>query len=139
MKKILLILCCIVLVNCKTQQSTTNTTQNKQTIQIDSVYITEFIKDTTFIDRQIYVEVKGDCKDSIVTQTIYKEKIIDLTQEQTSQQKDTIYIERDVIKKEYIEKELSWYQQTMIRLGLFFIVLVILRFGWFVLKKYIKI
>ena len=138
MKKILLILC-IVLVSCKTQQVTTNTTQNQQAIQRDSIYITEFIKDTTFVDRQIYVEVKGDCKDSIVTQTIYKEKIIDLTQEQTSQQIDTVYISKDNIKIEYKEKELSWYQQTMIRLGLFFIIYVILRVGWFILKKYIKI
>lgn len=138
MKKWILILV-ILLTACKTQQINNQTTENHNKIQIDSIYIDKYIKDTTYVEKEIYVEVKGDCKDSIVTQTIYKEVFIKDDTQQSSVTIDTLYIYKDNTIIQEVEKKLNWYQKTWIGFGWIFLIIILGKVGWLVIKKYIKI
>ena len=134
MKKYLFFIC-LILVSCKTTQITTDTKQKEQSIQIDSIYIKQFVHDTTYVEKETYVEVKGDCKDSIVKQTIYKEKIIKDTTQHTSSLIDTIYIHNVEYLTQKIPAELNWYHQTWIGLGWIFLIIILGKVGWIIIKK----
>lgn len=134
MKKYLFLIC-LILVSCKTMQTTTNSQHKEQTVKIDSIYIKQFVHDTTYVENQIYVEVKGDCKDSIVKQTIYKEKIIKDTINNNTASTDTVYINTtDTITKE-VPAELNWYHQTWIGLGWIFLIIILGKVGWIIIKR----
>ena len=88
----------------------------------DTAYISKTVHDSTYIDRWHTIEVKGDTvfltnnqitvKYRTVTDTAYK------------------YIEKPVEVKisqiKEVEKELNWFQKTMIGLGWCFIVAIII-------------
>jgi hypothetical protein len=134
MKKYLFLIC-LILVSCKTTQTTTNSQHKEQTVKIDSVYIKQFVHDTTYVEKETYVEVKGDCKDSIVKQTIYKEKIIKDTINNNASSIDTVYINTtDTIIKE-VPAELNWYHQTWIGLGWIFLIIILGKVGWIIIKR----
>lgn len=134
MKKYLFLIC-LILVSCKTMQTTTNSQHKEQTVKIDSIYIKQFVHDTTYVENQIYVEVKGDCKDSIVKQTIYKEKIIKDTINNNTASTDTVYINTtDTITKE-VPAELNWYHQTWIGFGWVFLIIILGKVSWIIIKR----
>jgi hypothetical protein len=134
MKKYLFLIC-LILVSCKTVKTTTDNQYKEQSVKIDSIYIKQFVHDTTYIENQIYVEVKGDCKDSIVKQTIYKEKIIKDTINNNASSTDTVYINTtDTIIKE-VPAELNWYHQTWIGLGWIFLIIILGKVGWIIIKR----
>lgn len=134
MKKYLFLIC-LVLVSCKTVKTTTENQYKEQSVKIDSIYIKQFVHDTTYVENQIYVEVKGDCKDSIVKQTIYKEKIIKDTINNNASSTDTVYINTtDTIVKE-VPAELNWYHQTWIGLGWIFLIIILGKVGWIIIKR----
>ena len=134
MKKYLFFIC-LILISCKTTQTTTNNQHKEQTVKIDSIYIKQFVYDTTYVEKETYVEVKGDCKDSIVKQTIYKEKVIKDTINNNTSSTDTVYINTtDTITKE-VPAELSWYHQTWIGLGWIFLIIILGKVGWIIIKR----
>ena len=134
MKKYLFLIC-LILISCKTVKTTTDNQYKEQSVRIDSIYIKQFVHDTTYLEKETYVEVKGDCKDSIVKQTIYKEKIIKDTVNNNTASTDTVYINTtDTIIKE-IPAKLNWYHQTWIGLGWIFLIIILGKVGWIIIKK----
>lgn len=134
MKKWILILA-VLLTACKTQQINNQTTKDHNKIQIDSIYIDKYIKDTSYVEKEIYVEVKGDCKDSIVTQTIYKEVFIKDDTQQSSVTVDTLYVYKDNTIIQEVEKKLNWYHQTWIGFGWVFLIIILGKVGWIIIKR----
>lgn len=134
MKKYLFLIC-LILISCKTIKTTTDNQHKEQIVKIDSIYIKQFIHDTAYVEKETYVEVKGDCKDSIVKQTIYKEKIIKDTINNNTSSTDTVYINTtDTIIKE-VPAELNWYHQTWIGLGWIFLIIILGKVGWIIIKR----
>lgn len=134
MKKYLFLIC-LTLLSCKTIKTNTDNQYKEQTVKIDSIYIKQFIYDTAYVEKETYVEVKGDCKDSIVKQTIYKEKIIKDTIHHDFSKIDTVYIQNTEYITQEVPAKLNWYHQTWIGLGWVFLIIILGKVGWIIIKR----
>ena len=121
-----------LLTGCKTKQITTTTEIPVYLPQTNNTYTS--IKDTTYIHDSIYVNTytKGDTvyKDKLVYKNIYK------THRDTLHVNDTIRVPVTVTKTETETVEVNkiyWYQQTLMYIGFFTILLLI---GYLIKKKY---
>lgn len=79
------------------------------TIQRDSVYLTQYQRDSIWMHDSVWVKEKGDTIWLEKWHTKFVERLVT----------DTTYIERaDTIREPYpVEKQLSWSQKTYITLG----------------------
>lgn len=79
----------------------------------DTLYRNSVQYDTAFVDRWHTITLKGDTvhqRDSIV---VYRAQFI----RDTTHEVQTLTVEVPVVKTEYVEKELNWWQKLLIKMG----------------------
>lgn len=100
-------------------------------VQHDSIYITQHQKDSIYLHDSIHIREKGDTIRIEQWHTRYVEKIVIDT---------LIQIERDTIPQPYpyeveVPAQLSWWQQTRIRVGDIAMIAVALLIGWWIFRR----
>lgn len=86
----------------------------------DSVYVSVFQRaDTIYKTREVFkyrdrVQIKHDTVYDVKIDVQYKERI------------DTAYINKEVVKTEYVKKPLSWLQKSLVGLGVISIVICLI-------------
>ena len=121
-----MILALVAMASCKTVKYVP-----VEKVQHDSIYITQHQKDSIYIHDSIYQKEKGDTLIIEKWHTRYVEK----------QVRDTlIQIERDTIPQPYpyeveVPAQLSWWQQTRIRVGDIAMIAVALLIGWWIFRR----
>lgn len=122
-----ILVCFLTFFGCNPKQFVVENNSTK----IDSVYIFDLQYDSIYIKDSVFVE-KGD------TITIYKErdKFVYKFEIDTimSYKVDSVYIEKPII----IEKELNWFENTMLILGKISLFIVLGVIIWNVVKWYKK-
>lgn len=101
----------------------------------DSLYITQHTRDSIYLHDSIHIREKGDTIRIEQWHTRYVEKVV----------RDTlIQIERDTIPQPYpyeveVPAQLSWWQQTRIRVGNVAMIAVALLVGWWLWRKKVNL
>ena len=121
-----MILALVAMASCKTVKYVP-----VEKVQHDSIYITQHQKDSIYLHDSIHIREKAD--------TILIEKWH--TKYIEHQVRDTlIQIERDTIPQPYpfeveVPAQLSWWQQTRIRVGDIAMIAVALLIGWWIFRR----
>jgi len=101
----------------------------------DTAYVAHNVHDSILVENTIKEYIKGDTVFFEKWHTKYKERIV----------YDTVYTEKEVpvtVKEEtveYVEKELNWFQKTMMILGGCFILSIIGFIAYIIIKIRAKI
>lgn len=85
--------------------------------------------DTVYSDRWHYIDRKGDTvwlRDSVV---VYRAKYI----HDTARAVETVSVPVPMVKTEYVERPLSWWQQLLLGIGRVVLIVVVL---WLIIKGY---
>lgn len=104
-------------------------------VQHDSIYITQHQRDSIYLRDSIHIREKGDTIRIEQWHTRYVERVV----------RDTlIQIERDTIPQPYpyeveVPAQLSWWQQTRIRVGDVAMIAVALIVGWWLWRKKVNL
>lgn len=133
MKKTLILATICALASCRTSRYVPI-----ETIRTDTVYVSRNVRDSIWQHDSVHVKeyVKGDTIYSVLTK--WRNKYIERTTH------DTLYMAtHDTIPEpypvpEYIEKKLSWWQQTRIHVGEACLVILLLWGGWKAVRLYIR-
>lgn len=129
-KIIIMILVLVAMASCKTVKYVP-----VEKVQHDSIYITQHQKDSIYLHDSIHIREKGDTIRIEQWHTRYVEKIV----------RDTlIQIERDTIPQPYpyeveVPAQLSWWQQTRIRVGNVAMIAIALLVGWWLWRKKVNL
>lgn len=129
-KFIIMILALLAMAGCKTVKYVP-----VEKVQHDSIYITQHQKDSIYLHDSIHIMEKADTILIEKWHTKYVEK----------QVRDTlIQIERDTIPQPYpyeveVPAQLSWWQQTRIRVGDIALIAVALLVGWWLWRKKVNL
>lgn len=121
-----MILALVAMASCKTVKYVP-----VEKVQHDSIYITQHQKDSIYLHDSIHIREKGDTIRIEQWHTRYVEKIVIDT---------LIQIERDTIPQPYpyeveVPAQLSWWQQTRIRVGDIAMIAVALLIGWWIFRR----
>lgn len=101
----------------------------------DTAYVSHNVHDSILIENTIKEYIKGDTMFVEKWHTKYKERVVH----------DTVYKEKEVPvtiteeKTEYVEKQLNWFQKTLMILGVCFILSVIGFIVYIIIKLKIKL
>lgn len=129
-KIIIMILVLMAMASCKTVKYVP-----VEKVQHDSIYITQHQRDSIYLHDSIHIREKADTILIEKWHTRYVEKIV----------RDTlIQIERDTIPQPYpyeveVPAQLSWWQQTRIRVGNVAMIAVALLVGWWLWRKKVNL
>lgn len=106
-----------------------------ESVRHDSIYITQHQRDSIYLHDSIHIREKGDTIRIEQWHTRYVEKIV----------RDTlIQIETDTIPQPYpveveVPSQLSWWQQTRIRVGDVAMIALALVVGWWIWRKKVNL
>ena len=121
-----MILALVAMASCKTVKYVP-----VEKVQHDSIYITQHQKDSIYLHDSIHIREKADTILIEKWHTKYIEHKV----------RDTlIQIERDTIPQPYpyeveVPAQLSWWQQTRIRVGDIAMIAVALLIGWWIFRR----
>lgn len=110
-----------------------------QTVEVpvpvhDTTYITKTERDSVFVENLIKEYVKGDTVFLEKTKTKYIEKLrID-----TLMTYREVPVEIEIEKTKFVEKQLNWFQKTLMILGVCFVVSIIFAVIMFILGMKMK-
>lgn len=130
MKKIILILLAALLLSGCTRKIYV------ETVRTDTIYKHQVERDSIHIHDSIYIRDKGDTVWVERWHTAWREKLRIDTLWQS--RVDSIAVPYEVEKVVEVEKPLSWWQQTRMKLGDVLLLAVAAVLGWFVYVKFAK-
>ena len=127
----ILVLCVASLILFAMSSCTTTKYVEVEKVRTDTVYKSKVERDSVWLHDSVEVNVKGDTVLVEKWHTKIKETFVYDTLQVLK--KDSIPVPYPVTK--YVEKELSWWQQTCMYIAYAVIALLVIFFGWKIVKN----
>ena len=116
-------------------RSVRTVTVEKPVIIHDTTSVVKEVHDSTIVEREKVVEVKGDTVFVTQTEKTHREVAKKDTVHEVVEVPVEVKVPEPYPVEVEVEKDLSWLQRTLIYIGILYIVVIVIRVGWRWLKR----